>query len=214
MQTRIPSFSKSIDTRTTARGRVRSSPRRAGISWPCRRSAACTTAISGRPEPRRVPSSLAIRVAVCRAGVIAEVFPRGAALARVVFPRMSIGAVGENGAAVVSSAPMEFLTRTGRPLAEDWERLVTFYAFPKEHWMHLRTTNVVESPFAAVRLRTAAAKRFKTVENATAVIWKTLLVAEQSFRRLDAPELLPEVAESVAYINGERAKRGNEKAAA
>ena len=71
----------------------------------------------------------------------------------------------------------------GRRLAEDWERLVAFYAFPKAHWTHLRTTNVVESPFAAVRLRTAAAKRFKKVENATAVIWKTLCVAEQSFRR-------------------------------
>jgi len=83
----------------------------------------------------------------------------------------------------------------GRRLDEDWERLVTFYAFPKEHWKHLRTTNVVESPFAAVRLRTEAAKRFKKVENATAVIWKTLLVAEQHFRRLDAPERFPEVAE-------------------
>ena len=62
----------------------------------------------------------------------------------------------------------------GHRLEEDWERLVTFYAFPKEHWKHLRTTNVVESPFAAVRLRTGAAKRFKKVENATAVIWKTL----------------------------------------
>jgi transposase-like protein len=82
----------------------------------------------------------------------------------------------------------------GGRLAEDWDRLVTFYAFPKEHWKHLRTTNVVESPFAAVRLRTAAAKRFKKVENAMAVNWKTLRVAEQSFRRLDAPDLLPEVA--------------------
>ena len=61
---------------------------------------------------------------------------------------------------------------------------------------------MVESPFAAVRLRTAAAKRFKKVENATAVIWKTLLVAEQSFRRLDAPELLPQVAEGVIYVDG------------
>jgi putative transposase len=102
----------------------------------------------------------------------------------------------------------------GRRLDEDWERLVTFYAFPKEHWKHLRTTNVVESPFAAVRLRTAAAKRFKKVENATAVIWKTLLVAEQTFRRLDAPERLPEVAEGVVYIDGVREKRGNAKAAA
>jgi transposase-like protein len=108
----------------------------------------------------------------------------------------------------------EGVPAAGRRLAEGWERLVTFYAFPKAHWKHLRTTNVVESPFAAVRLRTAAAKRFKKVENATAVIWKTLLVAEQSFRRLDAPELLPEAAEAVAHINGERAKRGNEKTAA
>jgi hypothetical protein len=97
---------------------------------------------------------------------------------------------------------------------EDWERLVTFYAFPKEHWKHLRTTNVVESPFAAVRLRTAAAERFKKVENETAVIWKTLLVAEQSFRRLDAPERLPEVAVCVIYVDRMRDKRGNEKAAA
>ena len=65
-----------------------------------------------------------------------------------------------------------------------------------------------------MRLRTSAAKRFKKVENATAVILKTLLVAEQSFRRLDAPELLPEVAVGVEYVNGERAKRDNEKAAA
>ncbi len=102
----------------------------------------------------------------------------------------------------------------GRRLEEDWDRLVSFYAFPKEHWKHLRTTNVVESPFAAVRLRTAAAKRFKKVENATAVIWKTLLVAEQRFRRLDAPECLPEVAEGVVYVDGVREQRGNAKAAA
>jgi putative transposase len=95
---------------------------------------------------------------------------------------------------------------------------VTFYQFPKAHWKHLRTTNPIESPFAAVRLRTTAAKRFKRVENATAVIWKTLLVAEQTFRRLDAPELLAEVAEGVTYVNGVRVKpsqpTAEEKAAA
>ena len=71
---------------------------------------------------------------------------------------------------------------------------MTFSQFPRGHWKHLRTSNPVESSFAAVRLRTAAAKRFKKVENATAVIWKTLLIAEQTFRRLDAPELLADVA--------------------
>jgi putative transposase len=78
----------------------------------------------------------------------------------------------------------------GDTLIRDWERMVTFYQFPKEHWKHLRTTNIVESPFAALRLRTDAAKRFRKVENATAVIWKMLMLAEQRFRRLDAPEKL------------------------
>jgi len=81
----------------------------------------------------------------------------------------------------------------GDTLVRDWERMVTFYQFPKEHWKHLRTTNVVESPFAALRLRTDAAKRYKKVENATVVIWKMLMLAERRFRRLDAPGKLMEV---------------------
>jgi len=83
--------------------------------------------------------------------------------------------------------------RAGETLLRDWERMVTFYRFPQEHWRHLRTTNVVESPFAGLRLRTNAAKRYKKVENATAVIWKMLLLAEQRFHRLDAPEKLMQV---------------------
>src|SRR5262249_26006351 len=102
----------------------------------------------------------------------------------------------------------------GRGLDRDWERMVTFYDFPREHWTHLRTSNPVESPFAAVRLRTAAAKRFKKVENATAVIWKTLLIAEKTFRRLNAPQLLADVASGVVYVNGVRAVNHGEKKAA
>ena len=87
-------------------------------------------------------------------------------------------------------------------LERDWERMVTFYQFPREHWKHLRTTNIVESPFAALRLRTAAAKRFKKVTNATAVIWKMLMLAEQRFRKLDAPEKLEQVFIGIPFING------------
>jgi transposase-like protein len=81
----------------------------------------------------------------------------------------------------------------GETLLRDWDRMVTFYRFPQEHWRHLRTTNVVESPFAGLRLRTGAAKRYKKVENATAIIWKMLMLAEQRFHRLDAPEKLMQV---------------------
>ena len=87
-------------------------------------------------------------------------------------------------------------------LEADWDRLVAFYRFPQPPWQHLRTTNPVESPFAAARLRTDAAKRFRVVKNATAVIWKILLVAERTFRRLKHPELMPAVYRGGTCIEG------------
>jgi putative transposase len=90
----------------------------------------------------------------------------------------------------------------GETLLRDWDQMVTFYQFPQEHWKHLRTTNIVESPFAALRLRTDAAKRYRKVENATAVIWKMLMLAERRFRRLDAPEKL--MAVYLEFAPGER----------
>jgi putative transposase len=55
-----------------------------------------------------------------------------------------------------------------------------------------------------VRLRTTAAKRFKRVESATAVIWKILQVAESTFRRLKGAELLPAVYAGAQYVDGMR----------
>jgi putative transposase len=104
--------------------------------------------------------------------------------------------------------------RAAATLERDWDRMVTFYNFPKEHWRHLRTTNPVESPFAGLRLRTDAAKRYKKVDNATAVIWKMLLLAEQRFRRLDAPERMKEVFLGVQFRDGIEVKVGDQVAAA
>jgi transposase-like protein len=98
-------------------------------------------------------------------------------------------------------------------LGRDWERMVSFYDFPLEHWKHIRTTNIIESPFAALRLRTDAAKRFKKVENATAVIWKALMVAQKRFRKLDAPEILKEVYAGVKFADGVAIKNEKEAAA-
>jgi putative transposase len=96
-------------------------------------------------------------------------------------------------------------------LLRDWDRLVTFYSFPHEHWRHLRTTNIVESPFFLVRLRTDASRRYKRVEGATAVIWKLLQVAEQSWRKLNAPELMPLVASGMTFKDGIMQKSGHER---
>jgi putative transposase len=94
--------------------------------------------------------------------------------------------------------------------------MVTFYSFPREHWPHIRTTNVVESPFSSVRLRTDAAKRFKKVQNATAMIWKLLQVAEKSFRTLKGYWLLPDVYKGKLFVDGvgKQASRVPEKMAA
>ena len=87
-------------------------------------------------------------------------------------------------------------------LERDWGRMVTFYDYPAEHWGHIRTTNPVESPFAALRLRTDAAKRYRRVDRAIAVIWKMLMVAERRFRRLKAPELMMDVCLGAEYKDG------------
>ena len=92
-------------------------------------------------------------------------------------------------------------------LGRDWERLVRFYQFPEEHWKHLRTTNPIESPFATLRLRTDAAKRYKKVENSTAVIFKMLMLAEGRFRRLNAPEQMKQVFLGVQFKDGIEVKQ-------
>jgi len=96
------------------------------------------------------------------------------------------------------------LETAAQVLDRDWDRMPTFYQFPKAHWVHLRTSNPIKSPFAALRLRTDAATRFKRVEHATAVIWKMLLIAKQRFRRLNGPELLKKVYHGAQCVNGVR----------
>lgn len=87
-------------------------------------------------------------------------------------------------------------------LERDEARMLTYFDFPHEHWKHLRTTNVIESPFAAVRLRTSAAKRFKRVEHAVALIWKLLGVAERHWRVLAAPNRCAEVFRGAHFTDG------------
>jgi len=99
-------------------------------------------------------------------------------------------------------------------LDRHWERMLTFYSFPKEHWSHIYTSNPVESPFAALRLRTDAAKRFKRVDNATAVIWKMLLVIEKKFQKLRDSQLMMDVYKGLQYANGVAIKRNTEEEAA
>lgn len=92
--------------------------------------------------------------------------------------------------------------RACEKLKRDWERMVTFYAYPQEHWKHIRTTNIVESPFNVIRLRTNAVRRFKKVSSATAMLWKLFGVAEKAWIKLNCPSLLPLVYEGKRCVDG------------
>jgi putative transposase len=92
-------------------------------------------------------------------------------------------------------------------LMKDWDRMISFYGFPKEHWVHLRTTNIVESPFDIVRLRTNAARRYKRVDNATAIIWKLLRIGEKAWRCLKGAEHLRHVYDGATFVDGKLVKR-------
>lgn len=101
-------------------------------------------------------------------------------------------------------------------LAADRERLLTFFDFPAEHWTHLRTTNVIESPFATVRLRQRVTKGAGSRTKGLLMAYKLLEMAQRRWRRLNSAHLLPLVRAGVTFIDGvqqEREKKDRKEAA-
>jgi putative transposase len=92
-------------------------------------------------------------------------------------------------------------------LREDEERLLVHFDFPAEHWKHLRTTNVIESPFSTVRLRTRVTKGAGSRAKALLMAYKLLDMAQQRWRKLDGAELLPLVRAGVRFVDGVRQER-------
>lgn len=80
--------------------------------------------------------------------------------------------------------------RAAECLIDDLERMLTFFDFPVEHHKHLRTTNVIESVFACVRLRTNAMQRLRSGRSAVYLIYQIVKRAEKSWQRLSHAEKL------------------------
>jgi transposase-like protein len=89
-------------------------------------------------------------------------------------------------------------------LAKDREELLAFYDFPAEHWVHLRTTNPVESTFATVRLRTAKTRGCLSRQTMLTMVFKLCRSAERRWFRLRGYRRLGEVIENVRFVNGVR----------
>ena len=87
-------------------------------------------------------------------------------------------------------------------LTKDQDALLTFYDFPAEHWDHLRTSNPIESVFATVRHRTVRTKGALSQDTARLMVFKLVMAAARTWRRLKGENQLPKVVQGVTFRNG------------
>ena len=80
--------------------------------------------------------------------------------------------------------------------------LLTFYDFPAEHWIHLRTTNPIESTFATVKLRTRKTKGAGSRLACLTMVFKLTQSAEKKWRALNGAQLIPDVMQGVRFVDG------------
>ena len=89
-------------------------------------------------------------------------------------------------------------------LTKDQDELLTFFDYPAEHWIHLRTTNPIESTFSTVKARTKKTKGAGSRKAGLAMAFKLLLAAEKRWRRINAPHLVALVQVGVQFPDGQR----------
>jgi transposase-like protein len=87
-------------------------------------------------------------------------------------------------------------------LTKDRDALLTFYDFPAEHWDHLRTSNPIESVFATVRHRTVRTKGALSQNTARLMVFKLVMAAAKTWRRLKGENQLPKLVQGVRFRNG------------
>ena len=99
-------------------------------------------------------------------------------------------------------------------LTKDREAVLAFYHFPAEHWIHLRTSNPIESTFSPVRARTDLTKGPGSREAGLAMCFKLIEAAEGRWRRVNAPELVALVRAGAKFVNGRLVERTDQEDAA
>lgn len=99
-------------------------------------------------------------------------------------------------------------------LTKDREELLAFYDFPAEHWVHIRTTNPIESTFSTVRLRSKRARNCGSRETTLAMVYKLLEVAQKKWKRLKGFALLTLVVNNVKFKDGIRVLEESDRNAA
>ena len=99
-------------------------------------------------------------------------------------------------------------------LRKDREELLAFYDFPAEHWIHIRTTNPIESTFSTVRLRSKRARNCGSRETTLAMVYKLLETAQKRWKRIKGFDLLALVVNNVKFKDGEQVQDQSDRNAA
>jgi putative transposase len=94
-----------------------------------------------------------------------------------------------------------------KKITDDVDELLAFYDFPAEHWIHLRTTNPIESTFATVRLRTKVTKGAGSAAAALAMVFKLVESTQQRWRAVNAPHLVSLVRTGARFEHGHLVER-------
>ena len=97
-------------------------------------------------------------------------------------------------------------------ITDDLDQLLAFYDYPAEHWIHLRTTNPIESTFATVRHRTKVTKGPGSRAAGLAMAFKLIESAQDRWRAVNAPHLVALVRAGATFINGKLVERPDEDA--
>ncbi|MGJ6970085.1 IS256 family transposase [Streptosporangium sp. G11] len=98
-------------------------------------------------------------------------------------------------------------------VVDDLDELLAFYDFPAEHWVHLRTTNPIESTFATVRHRTKVTKGPGSRAAGLAMAFKLIESAQARWRAVNAPHLVALVRAGAVFTNGKLLERSDDLAA-
>lgn len=99
-------------------------------------------------------------------------------------------------------------------LQKDRDELLAFYDFPAVHWIHLRTTNPIESTFATVRLRTKKSRSCGSRETTLAMVFKLMQSAQNRWKRIKGFQLLELVVNNVEFRDGKQVEDQSDRSAA
>jgi transposase-like protein len=107
-------------------------------------------------------------------------------------------------------------TKFGKAVAkitDDLDELLAFYDYPAEHWVHLRTTNPIESTFATVRHRTKITRGPGSRAAGLAMAFKLIMSAQDRWRAVNAPHLVALVRAGATFVNGKLVERSEDQQA-